>query len=141
MSKTVLLGWIWYMNYELNFVTSEIFRFSRKDFFVRGHQTCTVQPCLFLVSAFFPVFKMYLVFKTILLPKIVQDNDKECTLSLQACISQSVFTKSFQICSKLRNMSKGYKHVEAAPVFDKIVFSKVLKKIWFHLFLLFFSLL
>jgi len=26
---------------------------------------------------------------------------------------------------KLRNMNKGYKHVEAAPIFDKIVFSKV----------------
>ncbi|KAK6137094.1 hypothetical protein DH2020_029165 [Rehmannia glutinosa] len=26
---------------------------------------------------------------------------------------------------KLRNMSKGYKHVEAAPVFDKLIFNKV----------------
>nr|GEY50476.1 long chain acyl-CoA synthetase 4-like [Tanacetum cinerariifolium] len=26
---------------------------------------------------------------------------------------------------KLRNMSRGYKHEEAAPMFDKIIFSKV----------------
>lgn len=32
---------------------------------------------------------------------------------------------TFWICSKLRNMTKGYKHVEAAPIFDKIIFSKV----------------
>lgn len=27
--------------------------------------------------------------------------------------------------SKLRNMAKGFKHVEAAPLFDKIIFNKV----------------
>lgn len=38
-------------------------------------------------------------------------------------------------CSKLGNMSKGYRHSEAAPIFDKIIFNKVafLTASFFHL--------
>ena len=50
--------------------------------------------------------------------------------------------------SKLRNMINGYKHEEAAPIFDKIVFNKVLKnakntshKVWSFLAVVFLSLI
>ncbi|KAK1376630.1 Long-chain-fatty-acid--CoA ligase [Heracleum sosnowskyi] len=38
-------------------------------------------------------------------------------------IKKSLFNIAYSY--KLQNMNKGYKHVEAAPIFDKIVFSKV----------------
>lgn len=38
-------------------------------------------------------------------------------------IKNSLFNIAYYY--KLRNMTKGYKHVEAAPIFDKIIFSKV----------------
>lgn len=38
-------------------------------------------------------------------------------------VKQAVFNLAYSY--KLRNMNNGYKHVEAAPVFDKIIFSKV----------------
>ncbi|XP_052192582.1 long chain acyl-CoA synthetase 4-like isoform X2 [Diospyros lotus] len=38
-------------------------------------------------------------------------------------VKNAIFNLAYSY--KLRNMNKGYKHVEAAPTFDKIVFSKV----------------
>ncbi|KAL6982093.1 Long chain acyl-CoA synthetase 5 [Sarracenia purpurea var. burkii] len=44
-------------------------------------------------------------------------------ISSAGFVKQKLFNMAFSY--KLRNMNKGYKHVEAAPFFDKIVFSKV----------------
>ncbi|CAA3003466.1 long chain acyl- synthetase 4-like [Olea europaea subsp. europaea] len=44
-------------------------------------------------------------------------------ISSSGAIKHALFNLAYSY--KLHNMSKGYKHVEAAPVFDKIVFSKV----------------
>ncbi|KAK3026600.1 hypothetical protein RJ639_041620, partial [Escallonia herrerae] len=44
-------------------------------------------------------------------------------ISSGGILKYSVFNIAYSY--KLRNMSKGYKHEEAAPIFDKVIFSKV----------------